>query len=243
MVRTFRQPGVWIPPLSFPLILMAVNSNGLKAATHLRGFPTHSFLAFFMPFSFMQGALFASAIAGTDFARDIDTGFLNRLALTPVRGSALLLGQIGGALGLGAVQALLYLTVGLAAGVHIDAGIPGIVLIFVLAVLIAAAFGTLGLWLALRTGSGEGVQSQFPLLFFTLMVSSMNLPRNLIEVAWFRDLATINPVSYLIEALRSLVIEGWNAQALALGFVVTFGLIGVSMVLATRQLKVRMTRT
>jgi ABC-2 type transport system permease protein len=222
---------------------MAVNSNGLKAATHLRGFPTHSFLAFFMPFSFMQGALFASAIAGTDFARDIDTGFLNRLALTPVRGSALLLGQIGGALGLGAVQALLYLTVGLAAGVHIDAGIPGIVLIFVLAVLIAAAFGTLGLWLALRTGSGEGVQSQFPLLFFTLMVSSMNLPRNLIEVAWFRDLATINPVSYLIEALRSLVIEGWNAQALALGFVVTFGLIGVSMVLATRQLKVRMTRT
>ena len=46
----------------------------------------------------------------------------------------------------------------------------------------------------------------------------MNLPRNLIEVDWFRDLATINPVSYLIEALRSLVIEGWNAQALALGF-------------------------
>jgi ABC-2 type transport system permease protein len=196
-----------------------------------------------MPFSFMQGALFASAIAGTDFARDIDTGFLNRLALTPVRGSALLLGQIGGALGLGAVQAFLYLTVGLAAGVRIDSGIAGIAVIFVLAMLIAAAFGTLGLWLALRTGSGEGVQSQFPLLFFTLMISSMNLPRNLIEVSWFRDLATVNPVSYLIEAIRSLVIEGWNAQALALGFVFTFGLIGVSMVLATRQLKVRMTRT
>ena len=43
----------------------------------------------------------------------------------------------------------------------------------------------------------------------------MNLPRNLIEVGWFRDLATINPVSYMIEALRSLVIEGWDVQALA----------------------------
>jgi len=62
------------------------------------------------------------------------------------------------------------------------------------------------------------VQSQFPLLFFLVFISSMNLPRNLIEVSWFRDLATINPVSYLIEGLRTLIIEGWNAQALALGF-------------------------
>ena len=124
MIRTFRQPGVWIPPLTFPLMLMAVNSNGLRAATHLPGFPTRSFLAFFLPFSFMQGALFASGIAGVDLARDIDTGFLNRLALTPVRGSALLLGQIGGAVGLGVVQAVLYLTVGLVAGVRFVSGAP-----------------------------------------------------------------------------------------------------------------------
>jgi ABC-2 type transport system permease protein len=87
------------------------------------------------------------------------------------------------------------------------------------------------------------VQSQLPLLFFLLFISSMNLPRNLIEVRWFRDLATINPVSYLIEAMRSLVIEGWNGQALALGFGLTFALIALSMLLAARQLKVRMART
>ena len=242
-IRTFRQPGVWIPPLLFPLMLMAVNSNGLKAATHLPGFPTNSFLDFFLPFSFMQGALFASAIAGTDLARDIDTGFLNRLALTPVRGSALLLGRIGGAVGLGAVQAVVYLLVGLIAGVHVDAGVAGALLILLLAVLIAIGFGTLGLWLGLRTGSGEGVQAQFPLLFFTLFISSMNLPRNLIEVGWFRDIATVNPVSYFIEALRSLIIEGWNGEALALGFGLVLGLIAVAMTLAARQLKVRMART
>ena len=109
--------------------------------------------------------------------------------------------------------------------------------------LIATGWGTLGLWLALRTGSGEGVQSQFPLLFFATFISSMNLPRNLIEVSWFRDIATINPVSYMIEGLRSLVISGWDAQALLLGFGFTFGLIGVSLGLAARQLKVRMART
>jgi ABC-2 type transport system permease protein len=242
-VRTFRQPGVWIPPLLFPLMLMAVNSNGLRAATHLPGFPTRSFLAFFLPFSFLQGALFASGIAGVDLARDIDTGFLNRLALTPVRGAALLLGQIGGAVGLGALQACVYLGVGLAAGVHIDAGVPGALLILLLAVLIATGWGALGLWLALRTGSGEGVQSQFPLLFFATFISSMNLPRNLIEVTWFRDVATANPVSYMIEGLRSLVIVGWDVQALALGFGFALALIACSMALATRQLRVRMTRT
>jgi ABC-2 type transport system permease protein len=243
VIRTARQPGVWIPPLTFPLMLMAVNSNGLRAATHLPGFPTASFLAFFLPFSFMQGALFASGIAGVDLARDIDTGFLNRLALTPVRDSALLLGQIGGAVGMGAVQAVLYLTVGLAAGVRFVSGAPGAFVMLVLALLVAVGFGALGLWMALRTGSGEGVQSQFPLLFFLLFISSMNLPRNLIEVGWFRTLATINPVSYMIEALRSLVIEGWNLEALALGFGFTFALIGLSMWLAARQLKVRMART
>jgi ABC-2 type transport system permease protein len=243
LVRTLRQPGTVIPPLIFPLMLMAVNSNGLRAATHIPGFPTNSFLAFFIPFSFIQGALFASGIAGTDLAKDIDTGFMNRLALTPMRGSALLLGQMGGAVGLGVIQAALYLLVGLVAGVDIESGIGGAVLILLLATLVCSAFAALGLWMALRTGSTEGVQSLFPLLFFFTFISSMNLPRNLIEVAWFRDVATANPVSYMIEGLRSLVIEGWNAQALALGFGLTIALLVLAMTLSARALRVRMART
>ena len=54
LVRTLRQPGTVIPPLIFPLMLMAVNSNGLRAATHLPGFPTRSFLAFFIPFGYLM---------------------------------------------------------------------------------------------------------------------------------------------------------------------------------------------
>ena len=155
------------PAAPFPLLLMAVNSNGLRAATHLPGFPTHFFLAFFMPFAFIQGALFASAIAGTDLARDIDTGFLNRLALTPVRGSALLIGQIGGAVGLGALQACrLPRRRRSSPACTSTRASAARSLLLVIAVLIAMGWGTLGLWIALRTGSGEGVQSQFPLLFF-----------------------------------------------------------------------------
>ena len=243
VVRTARQPGVWIPPLLFPLMLMAVNSNGLRAATHLPGFPTNSFLDFFLPFSFIQGALFAATTAGTDLARDVDTGFLNRLALTPMRGAALLLGELGGAVALGALQAFVYLGVGLAFGVHFVTGIGGMATLLLLAILIALGWAAVGVLLALRAGTGEKVQSQFPLLFFLVFISSMNLPRNLIEVSWFRDLATINPVSYLIEGLRTLIIEGWNAQALALGFGVAILMIVGALGGASIALNSRMERT
>jgi ABC-2 type transport system permease protein len=232
-----------IPNITFPLMLLAINSNGLKAATHLPDFPTNSYLDFFIPIAFIQGALFASAIAGIDLARDIDNGFLNRLALTPMRGSALLLGHLGGAVALGTIQAAVYLGVGIAFGVRLETGAAGAVTLFVLAVLIALGFGGLGIFIALRTGSGEAVQSTFPLLFFLLFLSSMNLPRNLIEASWFRELATINPVSYMIEALRSLVISGWNAEALALGFVFTFAMIALSLLASAISLKSRMART
>ena len=72
--------------------------------------------------------------------------------------------------------------------------------------------------LALRTGSGEAMQGLFPVLFVFLFISSMNMPRNLIEIDWFRIAATLNPVSYLIEGVRSLIITGWDAEALALAF-------------------------
>ncbi len=90
IIRTIRQPANWITPLIFPLALMAVNTGGLHAATNLPGFPGDSFLAFFIAFPFIQGALFATVNAGVDLARDIQTGFLNRLALTPMQSAALL---------------------------------------------------------------------------------------------------------------------------------------------------------
>ncbi len=118
---------------------------------------------------------------------------------------------------MGVVQAVVYLLVGLATGVTFASGVGGALVLLALSILIAFAFASLGGLLALRFGTGEAVQGIFPLLFVTLFLSSSSLPRNLIKATWFRDVATYNPVSYLLEGLRSLVITGWDAQALALG--------------------------
>ena len=227
----------------FPIALLAVTSAGLSAATQLPDFPSDSFLAFFLAFPFIQGALFATMNAGTDLARDIQTGFLNRLALTPMRGSALVAGQLGGIALMGFVQSVFYLGIGLAAGVRLESGVLGGFVLLALATLIAIAFGALGAFFALRTGSSEAVQGLFPLLFVLLFLSSMNLPRNLIEIDWFRTVATLNPVSYLIEAIRSLIITGWDAQALLLGFGIATAMGLLSIAASSWALRLRLTRT
>ena len=243
VLRTLRQPANVVFPFVFPTALLAVTSAGLSAATQLPGFPSDSFLAFFLAFPFIQGALFATMNAGTDLARDIQTGFLNRLALTPMRGSALVAGQLGGIALMGFVQAVFYLGIGLAAGVRLESGIPGAFVLLALATLIAIAFGALGAFFALRTGSSESVQGLFPLLFVLLFLSSMNLPRNLIETDWFRTVATLNPVSYLIEGVRSLIITGWDTQALLLGFGIAATMGVLSIAAASWALRLRLTRT
>jgi ABC-2 type transport system permease protein len=81
------------------------------------------------------------------------------------------------------------------------------------------------------------------LFFVLLFLSSMSLPRDLIQTDWFREIATWNPISYLIEAVRSLLITGWDGQALALGFAVAIGLIVVGTVLASLALRTRLVRT
>lgn len=240
IVRTIRQPANVVAPLLFPMLLLAVNSGGLKAETRLPGFPTSSFVAFALAVPFIQGALFATMNAGTDLARDIQTGFLSRLSLTPMRRLAVLAGQLGGVVTMGLVQAVVYLSVGLAVGVHIKAGALGVLVLLVFAILVTLGFGALGAFAALRTGSGEAVQGLFPAFFVFLFISSMNIPRNLIAITWFRDVATANPVSYLLECVRSLIITGWDGEALGLGFGMAGAIAVVSLALASWALRVRM---
>jgi ABC-2 type transport system permease protein len=243
IVRTLRQPAQIVPSLIFPLFLLAVNSAGLDAATRIPGFPTSNYLNFALAVSFMQAALFAVNIAGTDLAEDIRTGFLNRLSLTPMRRAALLLGQLAGVMVLGVVQAVLYILIGISAGAEIDAGVGGAVVLVVLSVITCTGFGALGVLAAMRLGDGEAVQGLFPVLFVLLFLSSMSLPRDLIASDWFRTVATWNPVSYLVEGLRSLVITGWDPEALALAFTVSLVVLVLGIGGAATSMKSRMVRT
>ena len=241
--RTLRQPALVIPTVVFPLFLLAVNASGLASATKIPGFPADSYLDFAITVTFMQGALFSAITAGTELAMDIDTGFLNRLQLTPLRRAAILVGQTAGATVLAMLGALIYLAVGLIAGVHIRAGVPGALVLLAYVLFVAIAFAAMGAALGAWTGSAEAVQGAFPLLFSLFFLSSMNIPRDLIGVSWFRTVATWNPVSYLVEGMRSLVITGWDTTALIRGLVICAAILVLAFAAASRALATRMART
>ena len=101
----------------------------------------------------------------------------------------------------------------------------------------------MGAFIGLRAGSGEAVQGFFPLLFVLLFLSSINLPRPLIEQDWFRTIATYNPVSYMVEGIRSFVITGWDGHAIALGFGIAGAVVVVSVTAAVFALRTRLVRT
>jgi ABC-2 type transport system permease protein len=243
VLRTLRQPAMVVPSLFFPLLLLAVNSGGLQNATKIPGFPAPRYLDFVLAVCFVQGGLFAANSAGTNVANDVETGFLNRLSLTPLRRTALLAGQLAGVVALGAIQATTFLAVGLIAGASIQSGVAGALVIAALALLVSLGFGSIGAFVALRTGSGEAVQGIFPLMFAALFLSSMALPRDLIEQDWFRTVATWNPVSYILEGIRSLVITGWDGEALAYGFGCAAAIAVVALLAASSALRTQMART
>ena len=243
ILQTLRQPAMVIPPVVFPLVLVAINAAGLDAATNLPGFPADSYWDFAIAVPFIQGSLFAAINAGTAMARDVETGFIKRLAMTPMQRMALLIGQLIGVMTVAFVSAFIYIAAGFVAGMDFKAGVLGIPAIILLGTLVALAFAGIGAYIGLRSGSGEAVQGIFPLLFVFLFLSSVNLPRNLIEQDWFRTIATYNPVSYLVEGVRSLIITGWDEEALLLGYGIAAIIAALAFGLAAGALRTRLIRT
>jgi ABC-2 type transport system permease protein len=236
-MRTVRNPALVAQGMIFPLFLYAFNVGGLDLATSLPGFPTDSYASFALALTFAYCGLYAVTVAGTQLGEDVKTGFVRRLTLTPLSGSMLLLAQLGGVVVFAVFQAVIFLAIGFAAGARVEAGPLGAVAIVLLAAFFAVAMGALGLMVALITRSSETVQAVFPLFMAALFFSSVGLPRELIQTEWFQQVTTYNPVSYLIEAPRSLLIEGWDAQALLLGIAVASGILLTALIQTAGSLR------
>ena len=243
LIRTARQPAQVVPAITFPLFLFAINAGGLDAAAGLPGFPAPDYLTFILAVPFIQAGIFAVSGVGADLARDIESGFLDRLALTPLSRVGLVSGQVVGTIALGIVQGIVFIAVGLAAGATLETGVPGALVLIVLVVAIVFAFGLIGVTAAFRFGNGEAVQGLFPVLFVFLFLSTMGLPKELIQQGWFETIATYNPVSYLLDGIRSLFYGGWDAEALGMAFLMTALITAVFLPLSIKTLRARVVRT
>lgn len=241
-LRTIRQPAVFVPSTVAPLVLLAVFNVGIRHAAELPGFPARSYLDFIIASTFVQGAMFLGLGSGNAMAYDIESGFMNRMSLTAVWRGPLLLGHLSGSLVLATIQSVLFLVAALIFGVHVAAGVGGALVIVLLSLLVSFAFSSVFVFIALRTGSTEAVQGVFPICFILLMFSTFFLPRNLMTIRWFRVETRINPISYLIDGIRSLFITGWDASALLSCVAIAVVVIAVAVFGASSSIRTRLLR-
>jgi ABC-2 type transport system permease protein len=240
ILTTIRQPTSIIPSMIFPLFFLALSSAAFNRTTSLPGFPeVDSFMQFVIATTILQGTLFGSVAAGAALASDIEGGFFDRLVSSPVSRSSILVGRLAGAATVSFFQALLYFAITIAFGLEVEGGAPAILAIALVAGVVSAGTGSFSMSMGLRTGSAEAVQGSFPLLFVFLFLSSAFFPRDLMD-GWFKSVATVNPLSHLIESNRSLVIDEFTMREFltALGIAVSICVVGLT--LASRQLRWRL---
>lgn len=240
VVAVVRQPSTLFPALFFPSVLAAVNAAAFNRATALPGFPeVDSFLDFLLPAVILQGVLFGGVAGGNELAVDIEDGFFERLLASPVWRPSLLIGRLAGAAVLGAFQAVFFTVLLSLFGASVAAGPAGLVVLIVVAAITAIMVGGVTAAIGIRTGSQEAVQNMFPLVFIVVFLSSAFFPTELMS-GWYQTMARVNPLSWIIDGMRHLVITGWSwteaVQALLTATVLAALTIGIAARLLQRRL-------
>jgi ABC-2 type transport system permease protein len=164
---------------------------------------------------------------------DVQNGYMDKLLLTPVRRTAILLGHMVADMAVAAVLTLPILVLGFILGVRFESGVLGLVGYVVICACWSLAFAGFGYAIALKTGNPAAVQSSFLLFFPFLFLTSSYVPRSQLT-GWLDVVAGLNPVTYILDGLRSLTFSGWQWTELvqAAAAIVVVGIISMSMCFA-----------
>lgn len=232
MIKLLRMPSRLYFTLLQPLIWLLLYGNLLSsfAGSAAQQFGTSNYMTFFLPGIIIMTMLFGAAGSALAIIADDDTGYLNKLRVTPISRLSILLGNILAELTRVLFQIIILTVVAVLFGVRFYN--PYLIpLVFIVALLFGLTIGSLGTFVGLAT---RNVQSTFLIInFFTLpliFTSSAQLPINLMP-EWLQVVARINPITYAIDGMRAIVV-GLNQEQIAQG-VTEWQLIGISLLVTT----------
>jgi ABC-2 type transport system permease protein len=232
-----RDPAAVAPPVFIALFFFVVNIATLKKLTG--NHPGFSYTAFEMATAILLGVTGVSRAPA--LVLDVQTRYLDRLLLTPVRRTAILIGHMAADVAVAAALTVPILILGLILGVRFDGGLLGAIVFILLASLWSLAFAGFGYAIALKTGNPAAVNSMFLLFFPFLFLTSSHVPRSQLS-GWLNTVAGFNPVTYLLSGLRSLVLGNswqWTQLGQALAAIALVGAIGMTMCFAALRGRVK----
>lgn len=234
-IRNIKQ--IWrpllalLPSLFIPVFFFAVNSATYSAFARVPGFPNVSYKDFIAPIAIFTAIFFSAGNAGIELVQDITNGYFKKLIIMPIARITILLAKLVEVAVQSVMQGLIVLVLLLASGVHFKTGVLGILAIFGMLTLFAMAWSCIGIIAALRTQNARLVQSLFILVFPLLNLTTAGAPKQFLPHT-FATIATYNPVTYIIEGVRGLVLWGWGTPAIWQGFLVAVILFIVMTTLA-----------
>lgn len=234
-----REPGTTVFPFIFPLFYAALSVSSYGRATNLEGFPeVDSYLDFALAATVTQGVLFGCTEAGNKMALDIQSGFMDRVLTSPANRLSILAARLAGAFVYGVTQALAFLVMLSIFGARVHAGVVGWLTILAYGGLVAVGVGGLMVALAIRSGSTEVLQGMFPLVFLVLFLSSAFFPVRFMS-GWWQSAASHSPITWMIDGIRQITIEGWDWSAAGTALGTAAALVVVSVLLCLRSFTVR----
>jgi ABC-2 type transport system permease protein len=234
---TSREPEAIIPALVIPLFFFVVNTGALQSFAE-KGVPGLNFKAFQLPVSIVFAVTGISR--ASSLVTDIQSGYFDRLLLTPVRRLTLLLGLMVADLMLVMILTLPVIGLGFALGVRFETGVAGVLAFIGIAGLWGLAFTGFPYAIALKTGNPAAVNTSFILFFPFAFLTTAFVPKPLLS-GWLRGVATVNPVTYLLEGMRSLITKGWvfSDIAKALGAIASVAIVSMTLALLALRGRVR----
>ena len=231
----FREPEFFIPALIVPVFFFVVNIGALQDFAEQGGAVT-DFKAFQLPVAIVfavTGVSRASALV-----TDIQSGYFDRLLLTPIRRPMLLLGLMAADIVSIVLLTIPVLILGLVLGVSFETGVLGMVVFIAYGAMWGLAFAGFPYAIALKTGNPAAVNSSFILFFPFAFLTTSFLPKEALT-GWLETIATYNPVTYVLDGLRSLISVGWEWDTLAKGAAASFALMAISFGLASLAMRGR----
>jgi ABC-2 type transport system permease protein len=232
-----REPETLIPAIVIPLFFFVVNVGALSDISKFAGIT--DFKAFQLPVAIVFAVTGISR--ASSLVSDIQSGYFDRLLISPVSRHALLLGLMVSDMLVVVLLSIPVIILGLALGVSFASGVLGILAFILLASLWGLAFTGFPYAIALKTGNPGAVNSSFLLFFPFAFLTTTFLPKAALT-GWLATVAAYNPVTYLLDGLRSLTTTGWAAKDL-LPALAAIGAVGLlSQILAFRALKGRTER-
>ena len=233
-----RDPEVTIPALIVPVLFFFLNIGAL--ADFAEQIPGLDYKAFQLPVAILF------AVTGVSRAitvvTDIQSGYFDRLVISPVNRLALLLGLMLADFLLVVALTIPVIIMGYLVGIRFESGVLGILTFMFLGGLWGLIFAGFPYAIALKTGSAAAVNLTFLLFFPFLFMTTLFLPQEAMT-EWLATVADYNPVTYLLAALRSLITVGWEPEVLlrGVGAVLLIGVLSIG--LALMALKGRATRS